>query len=173
MNSPEDKERVETTQPDEQAQHTDASAANTQTHLAWQRTRMALQTILAAWVRTATSLIGFGFAIVQFLEHFGPVASGGTAKAPHLARIIGLVLISAGSLTTAIATWEYRTAVKYLESDEFRGVTGIPTMRHESPDVAVDGVSRVPDRYSGVRLDHDHHRTALARRPFFPTQLCP
>ena len=42
---------------------------------------MALQTTLAAWVRTATSLIGFGFAIVQFLEHFGRLESGGDPKA--------------------------------------------------------------------------------------------
>jgi uncharacterized membrane protein YidH (DUF202 family) len=46
-------------------------ASDVQTRFAWLRTRMALQTTLAAWVRTATSLIGFGFAIVQFLEHFG------------------------------------------------------------------------------------------------------
>jgi putative membrane protein len=96
-----------------------ASPANTQTHLAWLRTRMALQTTLASWVRTATSLIGFGVAIVQFLEHFGPMESGGAPRAPHLARIVGLILISAGTLTTAIATWEYRTAVKYLEGDDF------------------------------------------------------
>jgi len=98
---------------------------------------MALQTTLASWVRTATALIGFGFAIVQFLEHLGALESGGASKAPHLARIVGLVLISAGSLTTAIATWEYRTAVKYLESDDFRGIAGIPTLRREFPDVAV------------------------------------
>ena len=113
------------------------SPSNTQTHLAWLRTRMALQTTLAAWVRTATSLIGFGFAIVQFLEHFGPVESGGAPKAPHLARMIGLVLIGAGSLTTAVAMWEYRIAVKYLEGDGFQGVAGIPTDREEPPDVAV------------------------------------
>ena len=112
-------------------------ASDVQTRFAWLRTRMALQTTLAAWVRTATSLIGFGFAIVQFLEHFGHLESGGVAKAPHLARIVGLVLIGAGSLTTAIATWEYRTAVKYLESNEFRGVAGIPTIHGEPPDVAM------------------------------------
>jgi putative membrane protein len=112
-------------------------ASDVQTRFAWLRTRMALQTTLAAWVRTATSLIGFGFAIVQFLEHFGHLESGGAPKAPQLARIIGLVLISAGSLTTAIATWEYRTAVKYLEGDDFRGVAGIPTIRREPPDVVV------------------------------------
>ena len=112
-------------------------AADVQTRFAWLRTRMALQTTLAAWVRTATSLIGFGFAIVQFLEHFGRLESGGGPKAPHFAPIVGLVLISAGSLTTAIAMWEYRIAVKYLESDGFRGVAGIPTVRKEPPDVAV------------------------------------
>jgi putative membrane protein len=112
-------------------------ASDVQTRFAWLRTRMALQTTLAAWVRTATSLIGFGFAIVQFLEHFNPLASSGAPTAPHVARTLGLVLIGAGSLTTAIATWEYRAAVKYLEGDEFRGVAGIPTIRREPPDIAV------------------------------------
>jgi putative membrane protein len=123
-------------QPDERATQPQL-AADVQTRFAWLRTRMALQTTLAAWVRTATSLIGFGFAIVQFLEHFGRLESGGDAKSVPLARVIGLVLISAGSLTTAIAMWEYRIAVKYLESDGFRGVAGIPTVRKEPPDVAV------------------------------------
>jgi uncharacterized membrane protein YidH (DUF202 family) len=76
---------------------------------------MALQTTLDAWVRAATSLIGFGFAIVRLLEHFGSLERGGPAN-PQLARIVGLVLISVGILTTAIAMWEYRIAVKYLEN---------------------------------------------------------
>lgn len=113
------------------------SAAELQTRFAWLRTRMALQTTLAAWVRTATSLIGFGFVIVQFLEHFGHMSASVAPKALHIARIIGLVLISAGSLTTAIAMWEYRIAVKYLQSDGLRDVAGIPSMRREPPDVAV------------------------------------
>ena len=112
-------------------------ASDVQTRFAWLRTRMALQTTLAAWVRTATSLIGFGFAIVQFLERVGPLASSGAPRSVHLSRMIGLVLISAGALTTAVAMWEYRVAVKYLESDGFRDVAGVPTFRHEPPDVAV------------------------------------
>lgn len=137
MNSTVQNKHVEAGQLVEPAEPASASSANTQTHLAWLRTRMALQTTLAAWVRTATSLIGFGFAIEQFLEHFGHLVPSGAPGSPHLARIVGLVLIVAGTLTTAIVTWEYRTAVKYLEGDEFRGVTGIPTIRHEPPDVAV------------------------------------
>ena len=112
------------------------SAAEVQTRFAWLRTRMALQTTLAAWVRTATSLIGFGFAIVQFLEHFGHPANG-AAGVSHVARIMGLVLISAGTLTTAVAMLEYHIAANYLQSDGFRNVAGIPTVHREPPDVAV------------------------------------
>ena len=111
--------------------------ANTQTHLAWLRTRMTLQTTLAAWVRTATSLIGFGFAIVQFLEQFGRTESGGAAKGLHLARVVGLVLIGTGALTTAIAIWEYRVVVKYLGADFFGEVAGVQIMPRPLPDVAV------------------------------------
>ena len=123
---------------DQQDQQTTTaqSAADVQTRFAWLRTRMALQTTLAAWVRTATSLIGFGFAIVQFLEHFGQPVTG-AAVASHTARIMGLVLVSAGTLTTVIATCEYRIAVKYLQSDRLRNIAGIPTMHREPPDVAV------------------------------------
>jgi putative membrane protein len=98
---------------------------------------MALENTLAAWVRTATSLIGFGFAIVQFLERFGQVESGGAAKDPHFARLVGLVLIGAGSLTTIVAIWEYRMVTKYLEGDAFQDVAGVPTLRRPPPDVAV------------------------------------
>jgi putative membrane protein len=112
------------------------TAAEVQTRFAWLRTRMALQTTLAAWVRTATSLIGFGFAIVQFLEHFDRPASGGP-EGSHVARMVGLVLVSAGVLTTVVATWEYHIAVKYLASNGFRAVAGIPNLRREPPDVAV------------------------------------
>ena len=35
-------------------------------HFAWIRTRFSLERTLMAWMRTATALIGFGFAIVQY-----------------------------------------------------------------------------------------------------------
>jgi putative membrane protein len=37
-------------------------------HFAWLRTRLALERTMMSWVRTAVSLIGFGFAIVQCFE---------------------------------------------------------------------------------------------------------
>ena len=37
-------------------------------HFGWIRTRLSLERTMMSWVRTAVSLIGFGFAIVQFFE---------------------------------------------------------------------------------------------------------
>ena len=37
-------------------------------HFAWIRTRLAVENTMLAYLRTSVSLIGFGFAIVQFAE---------------------------------------------------------------------------------------------------------
>ena len=157
-------------QQDEQATQPQP-AADVQTRFAWLRTRMALQTTLAAWVRTATSLIGFGFAIVQFLEHFGPLESGGDPKssASRARDRVGLdqrrqpydrhrdVGVShRGEIPGEVMTFE--------ASPVFR-----PSAQRASRRGCLDGGSRVPDRCPGVRLDPDHDRIALARPPFFPT----
>ena len=36
-------------------------------HFSWLRTRLSVERTMMSWVRTATGLIGFGFAIVQIL----------------------------------------------------------------------------------------------------------
>ena len=46
---------------------------NVATHFAWLRTRMAAERTLEAWVRTAISLIGFGFTIVKFFERLNQI----------------------------------------------------------------------------------------------------
>jgi putative membrane protein len=110
------------------------SQGSTQAHLAWLRTRMALETTLAGWVRTASALIAFGFAIVQFFENYNltPVPTGS-----YLARYLGLVLIGIGSVATAIAVWEYRRVRNYLEGEAFQGIAGVPGMRRVYPAVVV------------------------------------
>ena len=37
-------------------------------HFSWLRTRASVERTLLSWIRTAVSLIGFGFAIVQFFQ---------------------------------------------------------------------------------------------------------
>lgn len=105
-----------------------------QAHLAWLRTRMALETTLAGWVRTASALIAFGFAIVQFFENYKVTQ---ISNGNHLARYLGLVLIGIGSLATVIAIWDYRKVMKYLEGEAFQGIAGVPGLRRIYPAVVV------------------------------------
>jgi putative membrane protein len=110
------------------------SLASIQAHLAWLRTRMALETTLAGWVRTASALIAFGFAIVQFFENYKVTQ---VSNGNDLARYLGLVLIGIGSVATAIAVWEYRKVRNYLEGEAFQGIAGVPGMRRIYPAVVV------------------------------------
>jgi len=110
---------------------------NVQVHLAWMRTRLALERTLDAWVRTATALIGFGFTIVQFFEHFNQLQGVIPRKGPHLSRYVGLLLIAIGTVALAIAVWQYQKVLKYLLSDAFRGVAGVPGMRRLYPALTV------------------------------------
>src|SRR5215468_2392146 len=68
-----------------------ASAAD---HFAWVRTRLALERTIMSWLRTAVALIGFGFAIVQYLEHLEQTPGARAAFLPHAPRYLGLALIS-------------------------------------------------------------------------------
>jgi putative membrane protein len=111
--------------------------ANIQAHLAWLRTIMSLERTLDAWVRTAAALIGFGFTIVQFFEHFNQVQGVVPRKGPHLARYVGLLLIGIGTLALGIAVWQYQRVVKYLWSEAFRGIAGVPGMRRLYPAVTI------------------------------------
>jgi uncharacterized membrane protein YobD (UPF0266 family) len=67
-------------------------------HFAWLLTRLALERTMMAWLRTAVSLIGFGFAIVQFFEHLQHMPGVRPAEYPHAAQYLGLALISCGVL---------------------------------------------------------------------------
>ncbi len=76
------------------------------TQLALERTNLAHERTLMSWIRTATSLITFGFAIYKFfqLELQGR---------PTLQGVIGprqfaVLMISIGLISLAAATIEYR-----------------------------------------------------------------
>ena len=111
--------------------------ANVQVHLAWLRTRMALERTLDAWVRTATALIGFGFTIVQFFEHFNEVPGVVPLKGPHLSWYVGLLMIGIGTLALGISIGQYQRLMKYLLGETFRGVAGVPGMRRLYPALTV------------------------------------
>lgn len=74
--------------------------------LGYERTRIASERTLMAWVRTAVSLIGFGFSIPKF---FGFVAETEHLKgAPGISpRILGVLLIALGTLGLAGGVWQH------------------------------------------------------------------
>jgi putative membrane protein len=94
-------------------------------HFSWVRTRLAIESTLMAWVRTAVALIGFGFTIVQFFQRLNAMQGVAPAARPEAPRHIGLALIAAGVLALLISAWQYRILVRYLWSAPFRPLAGI------------------------------------------------
>jgi putative membrane protein len=88
-------------------------------HFAWIRTRLSADSALMSWMRLATTLIGFGFTIVQFFDRFAQRPDVKPAIAPYLPRYLGLALMMAGIFSLAIAMWQYIGFVDYLRSGEF------------------------------------------------------
>ncbi|HEV2667939.1 MAG TPA: DUF202 domain-containing protein [Blastocatellia bacterium] len=92
-----------------------AAALPSSTELALDRTMLSHDRTLMAWVRTATSLISFGFTIYKFFqylrEHEGLEADG---------RVLGprrfaMLMISTGLASLAMATlqqWRLRRKLK-------------------------------------------------------------
>src|SRR6516162_9696421 len=79
-------------------------------HFAWVRTRLSLERTMMSWQRTAVALIGFGFAIVQYLQHLEQAPEAREAYLPHAPRYLGLALIACGILALAISLWQYAWA---------------------------------------------------------------
>ena len=77
--------------------------------LAVRRTRMASERTLMAWIRTAISMISFGFTIYKFLQYM--VEQGALVRIqPQGPRNLGMTLITLGTLAllfAAIQHWRY------------------------------------------------------------------
>ena len=93
-------------------------------HFAWLRTRLAIERTMMAYVRTAVSLIGFGFAIVQFFERFEQIPGVNTARFPEAPRYLGLAMILCGVLVACISLMEYRWIIRYLWGENFTAIAG-------------------------------------------------
>ena len=96
-------------------------------HFAWVRTRFAVERTLMAYMRTAVSLIGFGFAIVQFFDRMHQMPGVSTARYSDAAWYLGLALILCGVIAMVISLRVYRWTLRYLWSEEFATVAGLTT----------------------------------------------
>jgi putative membrane protein len=106
-------------------------------HFSWLRTRMSVERTLMSWVRTAVSLIGFGFTIVQFFERFSSMQGITEAHRPQAPRYLGLALIAAGVLALLISVWQYHKSLNYLWSGNFRTLAGMDETVTRTPLYAV------------------------------------
>jgi putative membrane protein len=76
----------------------DADQPRPADHFAWLRTSMALQRTLLASVRTAVSLIGFGFTVAQFFQK--------------------------GVISLGVASLQYSRVMKHLTTGDYGPLAG-------------------------------------------------
>ena len=95
-------------------QPTAASGLSAAARLDLERTRIAYESLMMSWIRTATSLITFGFSIYKFFQIEGQ--GGAFATRPIGAREFALALVSIGLGALALATIEYRQNMRILKA---------------------------------------------------------
>ena len=90
-----------------------ATGASINTRLAYERTNLAHERNLMAWIRTATSLITFGFAIYKFFQL--EVRAGQRFQQIIGPREFALLMIAIGLIALVVSTlqyWQYRKELK-------------------------------------------------------------
>jgi putative membrane protein len=110
-----------------------------ESHFAWLRTRLSLERTLMAWVRTAVSLIGFGFTIVQFFARVRQQEGAAAGPIVTHTRAFGLSLIGAGIVALVVSMVQYRWLVHYLRT-KFRPLAGVTGGPSGTPLMAVAGI---------------------------------
>jgi putative membrane protein len=88
-----------------------APTLDNSTILAFDRTRAAYERTMMAWIRTATSLITFGFTIYKFFQIEEPPGRQNRLIGP---RGFAFILVSIGLCSLILATLEYRQNIRTL-----------------------------------------------------------
>jgi putative membrane protein len=111
-----------------------------ETHFAWLRTRLAVERTIMATVRTAVSLIAFGFTIVQFFARLHDMPGTVPALYPQAPYYLGLSLIFCGVALLLISMWDYRWTIKYLWNADYAAIAGMAKEERMSPVIGVVAV---------------------------------
>ena len=106
-------------------------------HLGWIRTRLSLERTMMSWLRTAIALIGFGFAIDQFLYRQQHAPGAYPVYLPNAPQYVGLALIGSGIIALLISIWQYRWSIHYLWSGSFAAIAGAAHEGKQTPVTAI------------------------------------
>ena len=87
--------------------------------LARERNRAAADRTLMAWIRTALSLIGFGFGIGKIAETLEKTRGIAGVDPYHTAQIFGESFIGLGVFSLIAAVVQYRRILKQIEHGEY------------------------------------------------------
>jgi putative membrane protein len=92
---------------------------------------------MMSWIRTAVSLIGFGFTIAQFFQRLQDLPGVNPAIHPAAPRYLGLALIGCGVGALVVSVWQYHWTIGYLWSGGFAQLAGMTTEGKQTPLYAV------------------------------------
>jgi|SRR6478736_2151466 len=92
---------------DETAKDKGTVLAEERTDLALLRTLNAAERTLMAWIRTAISMIGFGFTIYKFFQYQSEEIVAAHPRRAQAPRNLGLTLVALGTLALAAAAYQH------------------------------------------------------------------
>ena len=92
-----------------------ANALDRNTVLAADRTRLAYERTLMAWVRTSTSLIAFGFTIYQLFDYVD--SQPGVRRALVKPGVVGIVMIVIAIVVLLLAWIQHQQGMRALRAD--------------------------------------------------------
>ena len=95
---------------------------NPGTELAKERNRAAEERTLMAWIRTALSLIGFGFGIDRIVSAIHQEL-GDAVNPIRLSRILGLSFIALGTFALLFAALDHKLQLKRIQRNELTYVS--------------------------------------------------
>jgi len=87
------------------------------TKLAVDRTRLAHERTLMAWIRTAASLISFGFTIYKFFQFLRESNPGALPHRAFGPREFAFMMIALGVVSLIIATIQHRVSIQSLRAE--------------------------------------------------------
>jgi putative membrane protein len=85
------------------------------TRLAYDRTWLSFERTMQAWIRTAISLITFGFSVYRLVDLVETNPAEGRYRIG--VQVFGFILVGIGFLALAISTVEYRQSIRVLREE--------------------------------------------------------